>query len=101
MDIEILLAIKITLDVIALHRDANDGPAIVMLDIRALKGSGPLAVHDLVDPEVLLKVVVAGDVVILGVPGSPDQTAPLVELTGDGLDLHGDVHVLEVRVFDQ
>src|SRR5262249_36240011 len=88
-------------DVVALHRDAEGCPAVMMLDVGVLERLGTSAVNDLVDPVVVLQVVVAGDVVVLGILGAPDQATPLISLAFDRLQLDGEVHVLGVGAVDQ
>ena len=57
MDIEVFLAVQVTLDVIAFHPDADIRPAVVVLDVGILERRRPLAVDDLVDPEVVFLMV--------------------------------------------
>src|SRR5208337_4546405 len=75
-------------------------PAVRVRDVGVLD-QGPLAVHDLVQPVVILQRIVAGEVIILGVLSTPDQAAPLIDLSSHGLHADRKIDVLGVRVGGQ
>ena len=54
-----------------------------------------------VDGDVVLEGIGAGDVVVVGVLRAPDEAAGLVFLAGDGLELHFHKPVLDVAVIPE
>src|SRR5262245_55727983 len=59
---------------------------------------GALPIHRVIDRDVILEGVGARDIVVIGVLATPDHSASLVFLTGDGFELHFDEAVFEAGV---
>ncbi|MBN1343662.1 MAG: hypothetical protein JXQ73_13320 [Phycisphaerae bacterium] len=88
------LAVETADDLIADHLDAERVPLTSLeLDLRGGELLS-LAVEDLVEAVVVLERVDATDVVVLLFLASPDGSAALVDLSGDGLDADAEGDVL-------
>src|SRR5262249_14166360 len=96
LDVEVLLPIEEALDVVANVLDLQSVPfAGVKVHVGALELLAALAGDDLVDAEVVLQRVHAGDVVVVGVLVAPHQAAALVLLALHRLERHRRLDVLE------
>ena len=60
---------------------------------------GAAPVNRIVDGDVVFQGIGAGDIVIVRIPGTPDQAARLIFLSGNGLEFDFDEAILQVRVF--
>ena len=97
-DVQVLFAVVEAFDALSDHCDSQCMPTLATLDVCGAK-LNPTPVFDFVDSVVIFQRVVAGDVVILRVTRSPDYATTLIDLAGDGFQLHRDVQVQSLFYF--
>src|SRR5215467_55218 len=94
-------AVEIGLDLRARGDDTNRMPhtELRLGDSRGCDRT-PLAVHDAIEPEVVLERVGAYEEVVLSVRGPEDDSAARVFPPGHGPEAYGDIEVAECLVFE-